>query len=269
MLRGVYQAKRKDGQIYYRSSITFSGKHISLGSFDTEKKAALAYCQADRLLHDPTIALEDFREKQYPLPFAKWVTLLNFRDNHIYIKTPIYLKQKYFYYYFAPDDFLIFDSDDLFYYSSRTITRRGGHLFVADYGMQVNILSRYGIKNYGVPDRDFRFVNGDKRDFRYENIEIINRFHGVQKKTREGRTFYETKIHWNGDILVGRYENETEAAIAYNKAASTLITKGYVKEYPVNYIEELSDRQYHEIFRTVQISKKILALEGRMLTQNQ
>lgn len=36
--------------------------------------------------------------------------------------------------------------------------RRGGHLFVADYGMQVNILNRYGIKNYAVKDKDYIFV---------------------------------------------------------------------------------------------------------------
>lgn len=264
MPRGVYKTKHKDGTVCYRSSITFSGKHISLGSFDTEKKASDAYRQADRLLHTRTLTLEDYREKDAILPFAKWVSILNFRDNGIYIKTPIYLKQKYFYYYFARDDFLIFDSDDLFYYNTRTITRRGGHLFVADYGMQVNILSRYGIKNYAVPGRDFRFVNGDKRDFRYENIEIINRFHGVQKKEKNGQPMYETKIHWNGDFLVGRYKNEIEAAIAYNKAASTLIQKGYVKKYPVNYIEELSDRQYFELYEKVPVSKKI-----RNLTPNQ
>ena len=40
MLPGVYQAKKKDNTIYFRSSITYSGKHISLGSFDTEKKGA-------------------------------------------------------------------------------------------------------------------------------------------------------------------------------------------------------------------------------------
>ena len=35
MLPGVYQAKKKDDTIYFRSSITYSGKHISLGSFET------------------------------------------------------------------------------------------------------------------------------------------------------------------------------------------------------------------------------------------
>ncbi|MCH5253043.1 MAG: hypothetical protein J1F22_08760 [Lachnospiraceae bacterium] len=257
MLPGVYTAKKKDGTIYYRSSITFSGKHISLGSFSSEETASEAYHQAYTLLHDPSLTLEMYSETSGVLSFQKWVVLINFRDNGIYIKTPIYLKNRFFYYYFEKDDFLTFDIDDLFYYSSRSITRRGGHLFVADYGMQVNILSRYGIKNYAVVGRDFRFVNGDSRDFRYENIEIINRFHGVSKKEKNGRIYYETKIHVNGDFLVGRYKKETEAAVAYNKAASVLITKGYEKNFPVNYIEELSPAEYHELYKKITISKRL------------
>ena len=248
MLAGVYKTQKKDGTTYYRSSITFSGKHISLGSFQTEQKAHQAYLLADRILHNSSLSLADY---------SKWVSLVNFRDNHIYIKTPVYLYQKYFYYYFGPEDYLIFDSDDLFYYSSRTISRRGGHLFVADYGMQVNILSRYGIKNYAVAGRDYQFANGNKRDYRYENIIVINRYHGVCQKIREGKPFYETKIHWNGDFIVGRYDNEIEAAIAYNKAASTLLTKGYIKDYPVNYIEELSDTEYRARYQTVTISSRL------------
>ena len=50
MLSGVYQAKKKDDTIYFRSSITYSGKHISLGSFDTEEMAHEAYLYACRLL---------------------------------------------------------------------------------------------------------------------------------------------------------------------------------------------------------------------------
>jgi hypothetical protein len=138
--------------------------------------------------------------------------------------------------------------------------RRGGHLFVSDYGMQVNILSRYGIKNYGVAGRDFYFVNGNHRDFRYENIKIVNRYHGVFQKQYRGKTVYETRIHWNGEFIVGRYQTETEAAIAYNKAASTMIKKGYEKKYPVNYLEELSSEEYKACFRRLNISQKIKSL---------
>ena len=264
MLPGVYSAKKKDGTTYYRSSITFSGKHISLGSYPDEQSASSAYQLAGKLLYDNTISLDMFSSGTSVLPFKKWVILLNFRDNGMYIKTPIYLKERFFHYYFAEHDFLTFDIEDLFYYPTRSISRRGGHLFVADYGMQINILSRYGIKNYAVAGRDFRFVNGDSRDFRYENIEIINHYHGVFRKERKGTVYYETKIHWNGDFLVGRYDKEIEAAIAYNKAASILITKGYEKEYPVNYIEELSDAQYHEIYKNISVSPRLKNLTPRL-----
>ena len=35
-LPGVFKAQKKNGDIYYRSSITFRSKHISLGSFDND-----------------------------------------------------------------------------------------------------------------------------------------------------------------------------------------------------------------------------------------
>lgn len=257
MLQGAYRAQKKDGTEYYRSSITYRGKHISLGSFATEEAASWAYRLANCLLHDEALTLDTYPDGENILSFAKWVTLVNYRDNGMYIKTPIYLKKNFFHYYFDVDDFFTFDIDDLFYYSTHSISRRGGHLFVADYGMQINILSRYGIKNYAVADRDYRFINGDDRDFRYENIEIINRFHGVARKQVGSRTLYEAKIHGNGDWIVGRYETDTEAAIAYNKAASVLIMKGYRKEYPINYIEELSAREYREIYKKTTISHRI------------
>lgn len=271
MKKGVYTATKKDGTRYYRSSITFKNKHISLGSFSTETAAAYAYHLADVVLHDPSYTLESYTSKSPEsgvtggghslLSFKKWVTLVNFRDNGIYIKTPVYLRQKYFHYYFSLDDYYIFDIDDLFYYSTHSIIRRGGHLFVSDYGMQVNILSRYGIKNYGVAGRDFHFVNGDKRDFRYENIEIINHYHGVFRRDHNGGTLYETRIHLNGEFIVGRYETEIEAAIAYNKAASTLIKKGYDRNFPVNFLEELSSEEYKTYFKQLKISKKIRNLK--------
>ena len=38
-LPGVFQARKKNGDIYFRSSVTFRGKHISLGSFATQEEA--------------------------------------------------------------------------------------------------------------------------------------------------------------------------------------------------------------------------------------
>lgn len=259
MLPGVYLATRKDGSIYYRSSITYKNKHISLGSYEYEDKAHLAYILAGKVLETSNIYTIEAYPKKCILRFNKWVSLINYRDNGIYIKTPIYLKNKFFLYYIDRNTPLIFDIDDLFYYSRHSIMKRGGHLFVAEYGMQVNLLSRYGIKNHSVPGRDYRFVNGDNTDFSYNNIEIINRYYGVTRIKIKGQTKYLAKVHVNGYHIIGRYSTEIEAAIAYNKATLLLNNKGLVKDFPNNYIDDLDAITYASMFQKVRISKKFLA----------
>lgn len=101
MKKGVYTATKKDGTLYYRSSITFQNKHISLGSFSSEKQAATAYLEAEKLLRTHVLTLDRF-EENCTLSFAKWVCLLNFRDNGMYIKTPICI-------------FLLYHNDSQFY----------------------------------------------------------------------------------------------------------------------------------------------------------
>lgn len=257
MLPGAFQAKKKNGQVYYRSSIHYKGKHISLGSFATEEEAHQAYCLAGEIFEK-----KESRVEQYPKPcvlsFEKWVVLHNFRDSGFYFKTPIYLQKKYFLYYYSETYVYKFDVDDLFYYSNHKIMKRGGHLFVVDFGVQENILHRYGIRNYGVAGKDFIFVNGDEMDYRYENIEIINRYHGVSRRERNGRVEYVTKIHLNGMIVVGRYPSENEAAIAYNKAAEYLWEQKVEKEFPLNYISDMEKEEYQEIYDGVKIGKKRL-----------
>lgn len=256
LLPGVYQAKQSNGQLYFRASITYRNKHISLGSFDTEENAHQAYIEASTVLQETHLCIEDY-SIEHSLSFFKWVSLINFRDNHLYCKTPIYIKSNYFLYYFTKDLQLKFDVDDLFYYSKHKIQKRGGHLFVSDFGMQTNILSRYGIKNFAVAGRDYRFVNGDTTDYRYGNIEIINKYHGVFKKIQRGLPIYITKIHIKGDFIVGTYSTEIEAAVAYNKAAKILQEKGVHKDFPLNYIVELNEIEYASVYHKLRIAKKI------------
>ncbi|MBQ8598313.1 MAG: hypothetical protein IJ409_11050 [Lachnospiraceae bacterium] len=253
---GVFTAQKKDGSTYYRSSITHKQKHISLGSYDTAVKAYAAYLEATSLLSDSSLTLSAHSNKR-ALSFQKWVCLLNFRDNRIYFSTPIYMYKNFFEYYLSPDTVLKFDFDDLFYYSSHKIMQRGRHFFVADYGMQVNIMNRYGIKNYAVPGRDFRFVNGDNLDFRYENIEILNTFHGVTRKETKKGVHYVAKIHINGNYTIGSYETDIEAAIAYNKAIDLLKKAGVKKNFSPNYLENLSPSAYADIYSKLKISPKI------------
>lgn len=134
--------------------------------------------------------------------------LLNFRNNGIYFKNPIYLRNGYFSYYLSRIEELKFDVDDLFYYSSRKIQKRQGHLFVSDYGMQYSILSRYGIRPYAVAGRDYQFVNGDNSDFRYSNIVIVNRYHGVLRFLKNRLPRYRAVIHINGNYQIGSYSSE-------------------------------------------------------------
>ena len=258
MLPGVYIAYKKNKDVYYRASITYQSKHISLGSYDTEEKAHLAYRDASMLLQDASVSFEDAFSLPTILSFDKVISLLNFRDNLIYFKNPIYLRNNYFIYYISKSDELKFDIDDLFYYSSHKIMRRQGHLFVNDYGMQINILSRYGIKNYAVAGRDYYFANEDPWDLRYSNIIIVNRYYGVTKITSHGANRYKVQIHINGNYTVGTYRSEEEAAIAYNKAVDLAKKSGVNKNFQTNYLENYSPREYADIYSQIKISKKYL-----------
>lgn len=279
MLPGVYQAKKKDNTIYFRSNITYLGKHISLGSYDTEKEANKAYHEAWILLHgeDTIHQIVDYfirdsanvqpqeREEQpyLTLPFEKCVMLVNFREHKMYIANPIYLRKNYFSYYLSPGEELKFDIDDLFYYTRHKIMRRQGHLFVNDYGMQVTIMSRYGLKSHAVRGRDYEFANGDPTDLRYSNVIVINRYHGVCVIEKNGKKYYRTKIHINGNYTIGTYTTEEKAAIAYNKAVALANEAGICLHHSQNYLESLSEEEYWSIYEKIKISKKYLDYLGR------
>lgn len=258
MLPGVYQAIKKDGCVYYRANITYCNKHISLGSFDAPKNAHQAYLEAGQLLSDPLVTIDNVSFSKYLLSHEKVVSLLNFRDNKIYIKNPIYMHRKYFDYYLTPVEIYKFDIDDLFYYSGHKLLKRGGHLYVNDYGMQVTILSRYGIRGYAAAGKDYLFANQDSYDMRYENLININPFHGVRCSSRNGAVSYDTHIHIKGDFHVGKYAALHEAAIAYNKAVDLAHRHGISKNFPTNFLTELSAKKYAEIYVQIELSKKYI-----------
>ena len=266
-LEGVFPAVKKSGESYYRASLTYKRKHISLGSFTTPEEAHAAYCEGIAILSDGARTLESYTTAS-PLSFTKWVILINFRDNGLYFGSPIYVGSRMIYYYLSPNHTLKFDPDDLFYYSSRKIMQRGGHYFVADYGMQVSIVSRYGIKPYAREGIDFRFINGDPTDFRRENLEIFNIYHGVTREQKKGQYLYTVRIHVNGNYLVGRYQDQTEAAIAYNKAIDVLKKNGFRKKFTPNYIEGLPPSRYAEIYTSVQISPRLYQCVPHATFQN-
>ncbi|SFB73732.1 hypothetical protein [Butyrivibrio sp. YAB3001] len=259
---GVYATKLKDGTPSFRASITYNGKHISLGSFDNEHKASLVYKDAQKILNDSSITIDKY-DKKLNIPFEKYICLINFRDTGMYISNPIHLEKNFFTYHLSPDYVLKFDIEDLFYYSSHKIMKRGSHLFVADYGSQLSVLQRYGIKSYAVEGRDYHFLNDDPTDLRYDNIVIFNRYRGVLQFVEKGLIKYKAVIHVKSNYVIGRYKTEVEAAIAYNKAVDLLIKNGIKKNFQMNYIDGLSASQYADIYRKLKMSPKLLRIKNK------
>ncbi len=255
-ITGVYKTTKKDGSIYYRASLTYKRKHISLGSFNSECSAHKAYLDGKKVLENTNIGLEDYNSK-YIISYEKFIILVNFRDNGIFFSTPIYIRKQYFEYYLTPSIILKFDRDDLFFYASHKIQQRGGYLFVSDYGSQYKILSRYGIKPFAVYERDYIMANGDPHDYRYSNIKILNNYTGVRRTEEKGKVTYTSYIHIKGDYIVGHYNTEIQAAIAYNKAVDTLQKNGLNKNYIKNYISSIKKEEYKEMYSKIKISKKI------------
>ncbi|MBO4762592.1 MAG: hypothetical protein J5499_04130, partial [Lachnospiraceae bacterium] len=174
---------------------------------------------------------------------------------------PIYLRKGYFEYYLSATEDYRFGPDDLFYYTHHTIQKRGGHLFVADYGMQVSVLSRYGVRPYSVPGRDYYFRNGDETDLRPGNLVIVNRYMGVCfEPGNRARGEYVARINTRPGItvVVGHYDTEEEAAVAYNKAIDILTLAGSTRAYTPNYLEDVSPARYRVLYAGVKIRESAL-----------
>ena len=84
----------------------------------------------------------------------------------------------------------------------------------------------------------------------------------MRQYAERGFQKYKAVIHVNGDFVVGKYNTENEAAIAYNKAADILKKNGIDRNYMLNYIEDLSASEYADLYTKVRISQKILKLTG-------
>ena len=224
----MYILQQKKTKPYTIAPILRTKAVISARKLPSEVQAHQAYTAACELLSG-TETIDEAFYRTNQLAFEKIVSLINFRDNHMYIPTPIYLRKNYFSYYLSIHRELKFDIDDLFYYSSHRILTRQGHLYVNHYGMQLTLLGRYGIKTHAVNGRDFCFVNGDENDFRYSNLKIINPYFGVERIDKNGTEHYKVRIHIHGNITVGNYTNAIDAAIAYNKAVDLAHQAGISK----------------------------------------
>ena len=256
-MKGIYEARKNDGSVYYRASVTYRSKHISLGSSEDKDVASGLYEKARLVLKSKDLEPDDYNDSFSPLSFHKYICLLNFRNNNIYVKTPIYLHRTYFSYFLDRDTELKFDLEDLFYYSSHTIQKRGNHLFVADFGLQERVLARYDIPGFAVCGKDYIFLNGDRTDLRYSNIEVINPVKNIRRKSDGNSEVYEVKIHINGDWHIGNYPTHEMAVIAYNKAIDLAKKAGLKKRTePLDMPEGLSPVLYARIYSSIEMPAK-------------
>ena len=77
-------------------------------------------------------------------------------------------------------------------------------------------------------------------------------------KEKKGFYKYKTKIHINGNYTIGTYSTEERAAIAYNKAVDLAKKAGINRNFPENYIETMSPKEYAEIYSNLKLSPKYL-----------
>lgn len=247
-------------QTKYKTYFLFNSIKIYLGTFSLLAEAHDALKEADAIMSLPK---GDLSFSAMHLDYKKIVCLCNLRDNHNYIKNPIYLYPSYFTYYLSKDCILTFDLKDLFYFSTYKIYKRGNYLYTQDSISQQNILSRYGIPNHSVLNKDYLFKNGDIYDFRQNNIEIINNYKGVTKKEKDTKILYIAHIYLKTDIIIGHYHSEVEAAIAYNKALDILNKEKLIKDCTYNTIPYLTKSEYDTIYNKITISPRLYHLDHK------
>jgi len=87
---------------------------------------------------------------------------------------------------------------------------------------------------------------------------IVNRYHGVLQFLKNGLPRYRAVIHINGNYQIGSYSSEEKAAIAYNKAVDLARAAGIQKNFPENYVDTLSPKEYADIYTGLKISGRYL-----------
>lgn len=251
----IYPVTKNDVTTY-RVYFVANSKKIYLGAYKNEVTAQRVLEEAKTIMK-ASFGLHLMHD--FLLDYKKQVCLSNYRDYSVYIKNPIYLHDTYFTYYLSKDTFLIFDNKDLFYFSTSHIRKRGNYLYIQDSISQQNLLSRFGIPNHSVVGKDYIFRNGNTLDFRRENLQILNAYKGVSQKLYKGNTLYMTHIFTTKNILVGKYESEIEAAIAYNKAIDLLSKEHANYHFVPNTIAFLTQSEYDALYTKLKISPRLLS----------
>lgn len=241
----------------YKVYFVYKCQKIYLATSTSYKEADALLKEAEMIMTLPP-GIPHFAP--FKLNVQKIVCLCNLRDHQHYIKNPIYLYPTYFHYYLSATCVLTFDLKDLFYFSTYKIHQRGHYLYTQDSISQKSILSRFGIMNYSVIGKDYRFKNGNPYDFRQQNLEIINPYKGVTKKEKGGCIFYTASICLPKKLIIGHYTSEVEAAIAYNKALDLLARYEHPLTSSRNSIPFLTRTEYEAIYHRLSLSPRLLHL---------
>ena len=62
-------------------------------------------------------------------------------------------------------------------------------------------------------------------------------------------------------VVIGHYDTENEAAIAYNKAVNILRERGCTRNWEINYLEDVSPAEYRIIYARIKIRKTLLDIK--------
>ena len=248
----IYPTQNSKFRVYY----LYKTKKIYLGLYNNSESASLAYDFVQQIFEgDLTV---DAYTVDIPISFDKFISCINFRDSNFYFKTPIYVYKDCFKYYLKPDLVLTFDLKDLLFFSNTRIHKRRDYLYTYMGDHQENILRRFGFTKSMIYLKDYRFKNGDRYDFRRENIEVINHYYGVKKEKRYNQPTYVARIALqNTSLTIGHYETEIQAAIAYNKAADLVNYRLEDSPYPLNSFPFLTRQEYQDLYDELVISKRL------------
>lgn len=257
----------KSGTTFYRVYYFYKSKKIYVGLYETVEKAQKAYDYVDFILkHD--VFVSDYEDGL--ISFSKFIVFINFRNSGMYISTPIFIYDNYFNYYVSKELFIILDLRDLLFFSTYKIFKRGNYLYTTIGYRQESILNRFGILPNSVLGKDYYFKNDNRYDLRRDNLVVVTHYTGVHLETKFNKPTYVTRIFTDRYIVVGHYESELLAAIAYNKALNLSISLGFNQHATSNNIPYLTKSEYQALYDRLTISPRIAdpSPQNRVMSNN-
>ncbi|ONI41596.1 hypothetical protein AN640_07890 [Candidatus Epulonipiscium fishelsonii] len=243
-----------NGKLYYQVNFFYKSKKIYLGRYSSIADAQITINEATDIVE----TMCSIKQAKYTLlSFNKVVILINLRDNGTYFKNPIYLYEDYFGYYISSDIELLFDLIHLFFFATYKIYKRGNLFYTQHTFTQSSILNRLGIVPSSRINIDYKFKNNNPFDFRSDNLEVLKRYYGVSAIEKGEKTLYQARISKPNTIIIGIFESEIKAAIAYNKAVDYLKSVGMQYKLNSNVIFYITKKEYDIIYDEIELPYKL------------